>query len=535
MKNDAKKIIDRYDRAIAERQKSDHLRQEAGKYAWPMAKDVSPHQYNTEGNVNRQELFSSVAINASYRAASGIFSYLMPVGDRWFNFEPQDYELSEDEELTRYLAISSNILHDEIWRSNFQREMMAAIRSIVVFGFGTISVQKSGDGGLQYRAHHVGDIAFEENSDGQIDTVFRAVRWNARQVVQQFGDDAPEEAKKAAKAGRDESFDFVHAVYPREDYKQGNLDDSGKKYKADYIYLKDKEVIATEGFDEMPYCIGRFSKAPDETYGRSPVTENLQEIKMLNAMAETFIISSEKAANPPIIMEDDSVVGTPDQGPLGIIYIRQGSMEPMPIKTGTNPQLNAMILERQEQKIEQALFNHLFQTLADYRNMTATEVIGRREEALTMLSPSIVSLQKEMFDPLISRSLKILQRSKNRMPPAPIVGEKEVGIDIKYLGRLALAMSKNQANAAIGFLNTFAPYMEAVPELASTIKWAKMMRETGVTNGVKPEWLKTEDEVAEEMQAQREMQMEQQAVETGETGSKALLNVAKAGELGGLL
>ena len=116
-------IIERYSNAKTIRNQTDDQRYEAGYYAWNAARDVW-EGYSHEERLDTRQLFTSVPTNASHRAASGIFSYLMPVGDRWFEFSPQDYDLADDDALSRWLSKASSVLHDEICRNNFQVKLV---------------------------------------------------------------------------------------------------------------------------------------------------------------------------------------------------------------------------------------------------------------------------------------------------------------------------------------------------------------------------------------------------------------------------
>ena len=209
--------------------------------------------------------------------------------------------------------------------------------------------------------------------------------------------------------------------------------------------------------------------------------------------------------------------------PSGLNVIRAGSNPPVPMQLGINAQLNDVILQRQETKIKEVCFNDLFQSLAEHRNMTATEVVGRREEALTQLSPPITSLQKEMFDPLLNRAFALIARS-NRVPPAP----QKFDYDVKYRGRLAMAMSKTHSDATMAHLAEFAPYFQFQPSLIDNWDWDKVVRNVGLDSGVPAELLMDDEAKAQTRQQRSQQEQAMVQAETMEKGSKALLNVAKS-------
>lgn len=518
-------ILDRYDEARSRRSKYNSVMQEAGQYVWPNAQDMVRNMNQTEGQLRTVDLYDSTAVMASYRMTSGIFTYLMPVGARWFEFRAQRHELNIEKDIQEWMSMATAATHKEIWRSNFQREMFVTIRSMIVFGTGVISVKRVGSE-IVFSSHHIGYMFFDENSRGEIDTVYRQIFYTVRQAVQEFGEDnLSKSVRKAYNAKKlNEKFEFVHVCAPNKDFDRTKIGASVKKVKSLYICIRDKAVVKEGGFDELPYLVARFSKVPGEIMGRGPAIEYLPEIKMLNRMKRTFIESAEKACNPPLIAEDDGVVGQPVTEPNGMIYIRAGAMEPKPLSTGTNVQLNAELIAQQQEVVREGFFYNDFQALAQYRNMTATEVVERVEEKIVHIAPAITSLQKEIFNPLITRVLTLLIDAELIDGPP-----MSLDYDIIYLGRLALAMSNIQTNAIEATLAKWQPYSETTG-VFSNVDFDKSFRLSWLNAGAPAEGLRDYDEMVEERDEIKTLQKAAAEAEVGETASKAYRNVTKAAE-----
>ncbi len=510
---DVVKILRRYDEAVSRRTKYNSIMQEAGFYAWPEAQDMVRNAQQTEALLRTSEVYDSTALMGAYRMTSGIFSYLMPVGVMWFEFVAQLHDLNEDPTMQQWLSTARALTHKEIWRSNFQREMFITIRSMIVF-----------------KSHHIGFMFFDDNNKGEIDTVYRQIFYTARQAAQEFGrENLDKDIIKALEKGKsDEKFEFVHIVAPNSDFDSSKIGANVKRVKSVYIYIKKKSIVKEGGFDEMPYLVARFSRAPQEIMGRGPVIEYLPEIKMLNRMKRTFIEAAEKAANPPLIVEDDGVVGQPVTSPNGMIYVRSGAEFPKALDTGTNVNLNAEIIAQQRNVVKEGLFNDLFQALADHRNMTATETVGRIEESIVMIAPAITALQKEIFSPLITRVLNLLKKAR-RIPEPPV----SFDFDIVYQGRLALAMSNLQTNAMEATLAKWQPYVQLAPQNPyDNVDWDKSFRTSWLNSGAPAEGLRDEKKMRAERGEIREIQLAQARADVAESGSKAYRNVAKAAEAG---
>jgi hypothetical protein len=521
-------ILTRYGQAVARKNQSDGLRQEAGQYSWPSAQDQERNIHTSEGQLRTIHLYDSTSLMAAYTLTSNLFSYLMPVRSFWFGFTAQDPKLNKNPGTLEWMSTASSLTHKEIWRSNFQREMFLTIRSMVVFGTGVISVKKSGKN-IVFQSHHIGFMAFDDNNDGEIDTVYRKIFYTVRQAVQEFGEDRLNTSAKKAfdKNKMDEKFEYVHVVAPNEDFDRDKTGSGSKKFKSLYIAVEDKQVVKKGGFDDLPYLVARFSMVPGEIMGRCPAIELLPEIKMLNRMKRTFIEQSEKAVNPAMIVEDDGVIGQPVTDPGGMVYIRSGAQMPTPWQTGTNVALNAEIIAAQQRVVKEGFFNNRFQSLDDHQNMTAFEAGIRKEDDLSVVAPAVTSLEKETLDPILGRVLNLLI-SMGKVPRPP----QSFDFDIAYEGRLSLAMASVQANAMVATLALWSPYIPIKPEIMENVNFDKSFRESWLASGAPAANLNDFDEMIKQRKEIEDIQKAAAQADIADTASKAYRNTSQVADDG---
>jgi len=520
-------VLERYDRAKSRKQESDGLRQEAGRYSWPNAWRQVHNIEQSEGEQDTVDLYDSTALMAAFTLTSGLFSFLMPAGAFWFGFTVQDQKLNKDPAILKWMSMASSATHREIWRSNFQREMFMTIRSMVVFGTGIISVELIGKD-LVFQSHHVGFMAFDDNNRGEIDTVYRKIFYTTRQAVQEFGIKINSKTvQKAIKANKwDDKFEFVHVVSPNKDFDKTKVGAKNKKIKSQYIMIDDKTVVKRGGFDQLPYLVARFALVPGEIMGRGPAIELLPEIKMLNRMKSSFIEGAEKAVSPPLMAEDDGVVGQPCTEPNGMIYVRAGSQFPQPLNTGTNLQMNAEVLRDQQMVVKEGFLINRFNSLENKRNMTAYEVGVRKEDDLTIVSPQVTPLHKETLDPLITRSLELLVKAKRIDRPS-----QTFDFDIAYQGRLSLAMASVQSNAMEATLAKWQPYGEITP-VYENVNFDEGFRQSWLSAGAPADVLTDFEKMMADRAERDELNKAAAQAEVAETASKALKNVQAKPEEG---
>ena len=526
-------ILNRYDKAKTIRAESLGTFEEIGRYVWPASRDMVETVNTPEGEVKTVNIYDSTAIMAAQRMASGLFSFLMPVGVQWFQFVAQEADDKEDSNIETWLSIASQGVQSEIWRSNFQRQMFTTMRSMTVFGTGVISVEMDKlTKSIIFKSYHYGDIFYEENSKGDIDVVFRRIRYTVRQAVLEYGiNNVSVKTKKQFENNElNVKVEFVHAVFPNDDRKPDKLD--SKKFDSVHIEVDAKKQVKKSGFNENPYLIGRLDQAPNEIIGRCPSFDLLPEIKMANSMKLAFIEGAETASNPPLIVWDDSVIGQPVTGPRGIINVRPDAQEPKPLNTGFNPALNDVMLEKQQAIIKKGYFTDLFDALEDQRNMTATEADIRQQSKLVILAPMVNALQTELFDPLLSRVLNLMV--EERQKPAIQEPPKDFDFDVVYQGRLAVAMATLQANAIETHLAKWAPYEELFP-VNDNIDIDAAYRRTALNSGVPGDILRTPEERDEIRNDRTQKQEAAQQAEIAATAAKAYKDASVPVQAGSVL
>jgi hypothetical protein len=146
-------------------------------------------------------------------------------------------------------------------------------------------------------------------------------------------------------------------------------------------------VVRTGGYNEFPYLVPRWSKATGEIFGRSPSYNALPDIKTLNKAVEIGLKAWAKAIDPPLLVQDDGVIGRVRTTPAGITVVRNdGAVKPLQI--GSNWQITDLKENQLRTAIRQAFYSDQLQ-LQDGPQMTATEVQVRYELMQRLLGPTL--------------------------------------------------------------------------------------------------------------------------------------------------
>ena len=289
-------------------------------------------------------------------------------------------------------------------------------------------------------------------------------------------------------------------------------------------------VVRGGGYNEFPYLVPRWSKATGEIYGRSPSYNALADIKTLNKSVEIGLKAWSKAIDPPLLVQDDGVIGRVRMTPGGITVVRNDAAV-KPFQSGANVQLTDMKEEQLRSAIRQAYYSDQLQ-LQQGPQMTATEVQVRYELMQRLLGPTLGRFQSEFLNPLIERVFGIMNRAGALLEAPPEVqGAK---LDIEYVGPLARSQKMEEAIAVERLYQLVMQIAPADPSLMDIIDNDEAIRARAELLGVPKSVLRGRDEVEELREArmqqqamQEQMAMQQQQADIAQKQSQAMSELSK--------
>jgi len=472
----------------------------------------------------------STAIVSNELLAAGIHGMLTNPASKWFQLKLSDRRLMEMNAVKIWLEQVENAIYGEFNSSTtgFTSHLHEMYLDLIAFGTAVMFIGTDAKtGAITFSARHLKECRLAENHMGQIDTVYRCFDMTARQLVQKFGEEKVGKAVNEAykKGKQDENFSVLHAVYPREERKYERKSRDNLPVASQYILLKEEHLIENGGFEEMPYICPRWTKASGETYGRGPGGNLLPDIKMLQEMAKTIIKAAQKVVDPPLQMEDDSVIGPVRTIPGGLNFRRSGADPIQPILTGANIPIGLDMTQDLRNRIREGFFIDQLR-LHQGPQMTATEVIQRTEEKLRLLGPVLGRLQSEMLSPLIIRVFGIMAR-QNKLPPIPEeIAESEYTVE--YVSPLARAQRQVEANGLLRVFEIGGPIFEMSPDAAMVFKGGDTIRWLGDLFGVPVSMFRSQEEVDGIMQAQQEAAQAQNQAEMLDTEAGAVQKLSGA-------
>ncbi len=397
--------------------------QEILDYVMPRKADVV--FVRVKGDKRTEVLFDSTAITANNLLAASLQGTLTSPSLQWFHLKIRDDEINQDRDVQLWLEDSARRMYDVFNQTNFNTEVHELYLDLCSIGTAALFVEEGSRGfdtdGIHFNCLHIAEYYIQENVNGILDTFYRRYKLTARQAIQEFGEEnVGPKIQEAARMKPDKKFDFIHAVEPTEDYERA-LGKSNTKlpFHSCHVCEQDKMVVRTGGYNEFPYLVPRWSKATGEVYGRSPSYNALPDIKTLNKAVELGLKAWSKAIDPPLLVQDDGVIGRVRMTPGGITVIRSdGAVKPLQI--GTNWQITDLKENQLRTAIRQAYYSDQLQ-LQEGPQMTATEVQVRYEFMQRLLGPTLGRFQTEFLNPLIERVFGIMFRADAFIPAPDII------------------------------------------------------------------------------------------------------------------
>lgn len=507
-----KQIIRRHDALKAARSNWETQWQEIAELMRPWRADFTRSRY--AGEKRGLEIFDSAPGLAVENLSAGLWGMVTNSANTWFSLNHPDDSVNNDPGARQWMdAVRDRMLN--VFSANgqvFYSRALDMYADLSTFGTALMFVDEMSPGRIRFSSRPLSECVIAEGEDETVDTVFRKFSLTARQAVQRWGDRAPAKVREVVELHPDQQFTFIHGVFPNAEQMPGRRDFRGKAFASVHVCADTSEVIQQGGFDEFPYMVPRWSTATRGLYGESPAQLALPDVKTLNVMSKTFMVASQKAADPPILAADENAMMPVRLSPGGITYggvDSQGRPLIRALENTGNFQLTDAMLQQKREAVREAFYASLLM-MVQRPNATATEILARQEEQLRLMGPHLGRIQAEFLDPLIGRVFNLMYAMPGVLPPLPPALQMSPVVQAEYVSPLARAQKASEAQAVLRTVEAIGPIAQMRPEVMDNYDWDQVSRSIGEGYGI-PAKLMADPRKVEEMRAQRAEQQAQQA------------------------
>lgn len=521
----ARDIIRRCDALRAERVNLDQHWQEIAELTAPFQADFTT-KMALQGEKRGYEKFDGTPGLAADNLAAGLWGSVTNSANKWFDLTHPNRMLAQSQAVKLWLAEVRDRMLDQFGSggNRFYSHTFDFYRDLSRYGTAVMYADEAvGEGRLRFNRIPLVQCYIAADDEERVNTLFRRWEWTGRQIVAHWGDKAPEMVRKQMETAPDRKWALIHAVQPNDKLDRAYRDARGKPFKSCTVFVDGQQVMQEGGFDEFPYMVARWATDGGGPYGDSPAMMALPDIKVLNSASKAFLISSQKAADPPILAPDENAGLRVRVRPGGIIY---GAVNPdgrplvQPMDFRANFTITDAFAEQRRQQIRAAFYANLLM-MADQPGATATEVLARQEEQLRLMGPNLGRVQTEFLDPLITRAFNIMFRG-GAFPDPPQELASDPVIKVAYVSPLARAQKASEGAAIMRFVESVAPVAQAKPDVLDNIDGDAMVRALADAFGTPPMLMLDPENVLKMRQArQQAMQQAQQQEQMGQMASAA--------------
>lgn len=498
-----------------------------------LGEDLAGHLMDSYPMLLRRELGNNMS------------AMLRPRDSQWFRMTTEDEDRDNDQQNRLYFDYVLDKLRRGIYHpsSNFIKTTKAADHDFVTFGQCVFSVEESQDRTHPFfRGHHLRDVVWLENADGDIDHAHRKDNMSARKMRGLFGEKAIHKAvKDACKKEPNKNFEVRSIVMPTEEYdyigpkgSKGRI--GGKKLPFAVIYVDvTNEHILHEGYmREFPYVIPRWHTVSGSVYAYSPASIiSLPDARMAQELSRILLEAGEKAVDPPLIAVSEAVrevniaAGAITWADIEMDGKLQDAVKPLDLKNNVGTAFEMRVDLRE--MLNKAWFVDKISLPSPERDMTAYETARRLEEFVRNLLPLFEPMEIEYNTRLLDKAFSVMM-NMGHFPPSE-VPENLSGAEVSWVFESPIQDSSRRMN-----VERFAETLQLIGAASQAgvqsvpVDLDKALRDAIIGTGAPADWMRQEEDMAEEAAESAQANAIVQGMQEIQGGAQVAQDVAVASQ-----
>lgn len=503
-----------------------------------------------KGENRNLKIVDSTATLASRTGRAGMQGGITSPARKWFKLSTPDQGLAETAPVKEWLDLVTKRMGTVFLKSNLYNALPLAYGDLLDFATAAIFVEEDFEKVMQFTVFPIGSYMIALDDKGRVRTFTREFPYTVRQMIDKWADigkdGKPDMSKFSThvqvlfeRSNLDAKIDIRHVVQKNGNFNPNKL--GSKRFESVY-YEKPNQTnigepdgeryLSDKGYDYFPVLCPRWEVSGEDIYGTDcPGMTALGDIRALQTMTKRLAQAVEKSINPPMTAPTVMRHARVSVLPGDITYMnsaeRGGKFEPA---YQIDPNITALLemIREHQFRIKRAYFEDLFLMLADLdrKNITATEIVERKEEKLLALGPVLEQLNTDLLDPLIDIAFLIMER-QGMIPEAP---EELADTDLKV--EYISIMHQAQKAAGLAGIERFTDYVQRVaefkPEVLDKLDADQAVDEVAEILGVPPSIVVPDDEVAALREARALLAKQKEAQEQLAATASASKDLASA-------
>lgn len=482
---------------------------------------VLPHRsgFTTEqqeGGRRGLAKFDSTGAQQHQNLKSALSAMIKPIHEKWLFVRPVDEKIKEEPEVLLWCEDTEqrmwNALYDR--RAQFLRFSGETDDDLVAFGQGHLymGLNRSRNG-LSFRSWHIRDVVFSEDMEGKIVRVFLDWNLSAQKALELVGGDPGklpkkiQEELKKDKPSLTRTFKFTLCIYPNPDWDPRkaawNVGEHAP-YTECIIADQHDDEISRSGYFDFPVATPRWDTSSGEFNARSPASIALGDILSLQQVGKTILKAGHLAVEPPLVAPHNAIVGRAKIYPGGMTYYNAdaisgyGRSAPpvQPLYNNLNLPYGQEIQKDLRDQVERAFLRHIINLPIDGPQMTATEIMQRRQEFLRMVGPVLVRLEADYSGHLAERVFNLMRANNALMDPPEVL--LEAGVRFSFISPIFKILKQAEMDAYRLWMEDMAMLAQTKgPHVFDQVDEDVVAREAAMVRGMPQRWLNPVEKIGE--------------------------------------
>lgn len=508
---DAKSARERGDRLFSEKRSYDSRNQDIAEHFYPERADFTVTR--DVGDEFAEHLVTGYPALVRRDLGNSLGAMLRPRGQEWFHVKA-DREEKEDHEARMWLEWATGVQRRAMYdrKSQFTRATKEGDHDFAAFGGCVISTEVNRrDVTLLYRCWHLRDMAWAEDSYGQIGEYYRKWAPTVSELCYFFPKTVHSKTLERKDKDPHGKCNVKHVVIRSDMY--------GKQFRQPWVSLFidcDNDHILEERGSWTPiYTLPRWATVSGSQYPYSPATIiALPDARLIQAMTLTLLDAGERAVNPPLVGVREAIRGDLNIYPGGFTAVdaeydeRLGEVLRPLVQDKSGLPFGVELADRQKEIIREAFYlNKLGMPPSETaREMTAFEVGQRVQEYIRQALPLFEPMEHDYNGALCEITFETLLR-EGAFGAAENIPESIRGSEVQFAFESPIAEMAEHAKGQklIEAKGMLAQAVDIDPSTTAIIDFKEALRDVLKGIGTPAKWLRSPEQVeaAEKAQAQQ--------------------------------
>ena len=478
-----------------------------------------------KGGNKSKKILNSTATRAAKIAAAGMKGGLTPHSLPWFKLGLQDKDLAKWQPAREWLNQVQSLMYSTFGRSNFYHMIHNVYYEELLFGTGPMFIGEDPIKQIHCKAWTVGEYVVSVNDRGQVDAAYRWYWQSVNALASKFGkENLSARSQQLCITNPDQHIQIIHCVFNREDNDRTKGDNLNFDWGSLYWEFKSSEDkwLGESGYNTNPLMFPRWDIVGEDAYGSScPGMETLGDTQMLQKMERDKLLGLHKVVDPPMNVPV-KLMGRLSTLPGTVNYVSSGDSEAIRPTYQIQPDIRSAAEEIRvvEARIKGGYYNDLFLMIMDAHTMTATEVVQRHEDKLSILGPVIERQMSELLSPTIDRTFDVMSRGEwIPLPPEELIDQE---LEVEYVSLLAQAQKMVGTQSIEKQIRMVGESAQLNPDIIDTIDFDEVSAQYAEMNGIPPKILRSPEQIkvirTQRAEAQQAAAQQDQAANMAATG-----------------